>query len=634
MYSVRDASRGPISAEINAYASRVDAENWTHVHSAIRRCARFTACRSSHRKLPSRSAAALTDDTRSSSARRLDNLLEEEKCGRVPPPQDFRPTTDRSACGAGGLAVALAVVVSNACAAGVDLPSAASTQGIAEVDSRYDLRPEERYLSDLEVKYPGFGGFGLDSAGIYRVWVADLGSADAVVRDIQDLSTALQTGAVRPAALVSPRVSRADFTVRTLARVRDLVSDELLGLHTGIVEVGIDGGTNRVSVGVLQGSESTARKLIEGRLHAARLSPLSVVVRVVEMSKADVIPPSTAISNLSGLNSSLTTPNIPVVGGVRQGNYGTGPCTIGIVVSRTGTTGSISNSHCSPTLFGLDAGYQIYNGDVYHRLGGEQVDPSPLGSTVCGAVACRFSDASFSAFDDTVSARRGAIARPINFTTEWGTAGSLSVDQSLRFFAVTSVAQSGMLLPGHYLMKVGQTTGWTEGVVLEPCWDIVLSDNRKRMCSVKSRYYAGGGDSGGPVFFSTGGSGVMMVALHFGSNSFEEYSWASHWHRVVGELGGDIIATTDITVTAPVLSGAIPNGLASITWNVAATTNTILPTTYRVLGFTDNDRFVDYLYGSTIPPTGTSYVRYVVAAENHGVVAGSQQIHFRTTGAF
>ncbi len=523
-----------------------------------------------------------------------------------------------------------------------------STSGAPEV------RPEERHLFALEQSFPGFGGFGIDSTGRRHVWIGEISQAGAATERVAALYTGGAQSGQRDASFAGSKIGIAKYTFSTLARARDVISDDLLSIETGIVEVSIDGSTNRVAVGVLASHLESATRLVAERLGANSLPAASVELRVVSLSQADVGKAPVELLQ-SSLNTSLTAPHVPAVGGVRQVNTGATPCTIGLIVHRSGSSGSVSNSHCTPTTFGLDAGYQIFNGDMDHLLGQELVDPVALSFSVCSVTPCRYSDAVYYAAEDTVALRRGAIARPTGYSAVWGTAGPLAVDQTLRFFSVTSTAQPGQVSPGHYLMKVGQTTGWTEGIVLNTCLDIIAADGYKRKCAIRSKYYSSGGDSGAPVFLSTAGSGVMLAGLHFGSNAGDQTTFSSHWHRVVEELGGQITAVTDITVGAPAVSGTVDGGLPNLSWPAVATSNTILPTTYHVyrwtynsingwtewqahvgttqlLGFVDNSRFSDHYYGQTTPPSGVDYVRYQVVAENHGVVNGAANVYFRTYG--
>lgn len=495
----------------------------------------------------------------------------------------------------------------------------------------------------------------MDSNDVMRVWVGDEALSQEVDAFVQALEVVRGVSGARRKVPTARVVARAAYSFSLLASVRDRISAELLGMHTGIVAVHVAEAANRVSVGVLESHREGARQALEASLSKDALPIDAVQWYSTGLAQLDVGVPRAGGATRASLNQTLTDPHDPALGGIRQ----LGPCTIGMIVSRQGELGTVSSSHCSPTTFGLDDGYALYAGDIYHLLARESVDPAPLGMQDCGPfiyIPCRYSDAAFSTIEDTANVRRGAVARPLSYVSAWGTNGTLVVDTTLRFFAVTSVATSGTVEAGDYLMKVGQTTGWSEGEVLETCADRLFTDNKKRLCLIVSEYYASGSDSGAPVFFGSAGNNIMLVGVHAGSNPDLQIAYASHWHHVEEELGGPLNALTDITIAAPSPDGDWPSGMPELTWTAVATTNTILATTYRVyrstfdsilgwtewdalvettasLTYTDANRFVDHYYGANVPPSGTSYVRYVVSAESHGVVNASARLYFRTTGA-
>lgn len=546
-----------------------------------------------------------------------------------------------------------------------ELPSGGPRQTAEARNAPYEIevRPEERYLFELEERFPGFGGYGVDTFGVRRVWVGNTVAAAEVLQAIEAGDEIRGLSGSRRAAPGASVVSAARFSVSTLGRVRDYVTKNYFVPGSGLVGVDLNEATNRVAVGVLGGHEAELRSRLEADLTKLGLPPTALDIYITTMSSPSVAPatlPRAVAMRRQSVNQTLWTAAVPMLGGIREIHAGASAwsCTMGLIVTRNGVPGVIGNSHCSPTMYSLDSGHVVHNG-IYpnHAFGFETVDPPGTSCAAGGSsYLCRFSDAVFYQVYDTVSVRRGAIARTQSYATTWGDSATLVLNQSNLFYAVTAVAPPGLIQTGYYLMKVGKTTGRTEGQIVGTCDDRLFTDGYVRRCSTIAKYFADGGDSGGPVWFSSGGDGVMLAGLHFGHNDVDKVSFSSLWTRVQDELGGSIVSTTDVTVATPVIGITFPSLVPILAWNSVATTNTVLPTTYRVyrwtydaelgwtesqqlvhttqaLTFEDSDRLVNLCYGSSPAPSGVSFVKYQVVAESHGVASASTTISCRSFGA-
>jgi hypothetical protein len=202
----------------------------------------------------------------------------------------------------------------------------------------------------------------------------------------------------------------------------------------------------------------------------------------------------------------------PLRGGL-QINFGGFLCTLGFVATRQGTTGFVTNSHCTNTQGGVE-------GTVYHqpsasgttnRIGQEIADPTYFTGGSCpSGRRCRFSDSSFARVPHpsgpSVTTARGTIARPPTGSFTWN-----GVDT----FTITAEAAP---VAGQAVTKVGRTTGRTSGTVSRTCVNFnVAGSNITQLCQSQASFASAGGDSGSPVFRITSLPNVTLVGIHWGS---------------------------------------------------------------------------------------------------------------------
>lgn len=167
-------------------------------------------------------------------------------------------------------------------------------------------------------------------------------------------------------------------------------------------------------------------------------------------------------------------------------------------------------SHCSFAQWDKDttnvSQHEIFDGENLISLQ-EFRDPDPF---ACGGTQCRYSDAS--AFQYAVSADSfdlGYISRVEGPPGDSTTAGSLVIDSSNPKWRVTG-KNCCLTMNVH---KIGATTGWTEGNVIETCSDRTNEHGWLELCQVLAGLFADTGDSGAPVFVVESASTIRLVGV-------------------------------------------------------------------------------------------------------------------------
>ena len=161
---------------------------------------------------------------------------------------------------------------------------------------------------------------------------------------------------------------------------------------------------------------------------------------------------------------------------------------------------------------------------------------------------CRYSDSAFADREDGVAADLGSIARTTG-------PGSLIIDGS---FNIVGEAP-GNAAEETILSKVGRTTGWTQGEVINSCMDVGVIGGGNKLLICQDRVAAGsdGGDSGSPVFGPLDASNnVTLYGILWGGaidGSTFTYSPISNVEMELGALTtfvGAVTPVTDIAITA------------------------------------------------------------------------------------
>lgn len=140
--------------------------------------------------------------------------------------------------------------------------------------------------------------------------------------------------------------------------------------------------------------------------------------------------------------------------------------------------------------------------DVYHDPGEELIRSWSIALSLerCpDGRRCRLSDAAFIDYDQTIFGINGRIARPNTTCAEPGVACGIEMDRITDDIRIAS-GTSGLPI-GTRVDKVGATSGWTSGTIIDDCRDVnVDRTNITLLCQVVVRTVSRPGDSGAPVF--------------------------------------------------------------------------------------------------------------------------------------
>lgn len=143
---------------------------------------------------------------------------------------------------------------------------------------------------------------------------------------------------------------------------------------------------------------------------------------------------------------------------------------------------------------------------------GEEVADPPLffNSDAACTNGCRYSDASFYLYYDSVTYEVGLIARTQG-------PGSGYLDSSHNNFLINP-PPPGFLVVGDSVNLMGKKSGWLEGVVVATCQDQGgWNKGSTLLCQTVTDYGSDSGDSGGPVFTWDGASDYVDIrGIHAG----------------------------------------------------------------------------------------------------------------------
>ncbi|HEV7586493.1 MAG TPA: alpha-lytic protease prodomain-containing protein [Longimicrobium sp.] len=365
---------------------------------------------------------------------------------------------------------------------------AAAQRGTPGLDGRF---------LELSRQVPGFGGYFFDSQGDLNVYLTDLRHEPAARAALADVALSRPGSAVHPftrSAATLVRQGNYDFPQLNAWRERLREAFSI----SGVQSLDTDEAANRVRVGVTSADAGArVRALAEragvpaGALAVQVESPIQLLSTVRDYTR-------------------------PTVGGLQIDNSG---CTLGLNVWYSnaamnvpvGTAGFFTASHCS-AVNGVTEGSVETQGGV--QIGHELYDPAYFDHAAYAGCPttnhCRWSDASFYAYDAGVSWQLGAVARTLFRGIGLFQSGSIDVDPTNPRFTLVAGASP---VVGTYLSKVGRTTGWTEGPVAQTCADVLqrVADHLI-LCQDRVDAYASGGDSGSPMFQWTYSGSTAYVA--------------------------------------------------------------------------------------------------------------------------
>ena len=347
---------------------------------------------------------------------------------------------------------------------------------------------------DPQVAYaraiPGFGGLFLDRDGVPTVYLTD---ARERGRAEQVLDGALRELGATGSQL---RVVRGDYDYLQLDGWLNRLAPEAL-VVPGAVYVDVDEGSNRLRIGVSTRAADAAVRGVAARLD---VPGAAVVVETAEPFHF----------------TATLLDKAPTKRGGMQIQSAVGSCTLGFNTWPLGAfyRWFVTASHCTKIRSVVD-GTQFYQPTTFsstNLIGTEIADPPFFTYFPCpSGRKCRFSDVARVRYVTGPGVDLGGIARTTGI-------GSTTINATNPVFNITAEKSAPTLFS--VVHKIGRTTGWTKGLVVNTCTAVnVASTNITLFCQDLASAGSGPGDSGSPVFnWSGSGSSVTLNGILWGSN--------------------------------------------------------------------------------------------------------------------
>jgi hypothetical protein len=368
-------------------------------------------------------------------------------------------------------------------------------------------------LAQIGREIPSFGGFYREGDTLVGL-VTDAAHRSAVEGRLWGLISS-SPEASSPVSRVAIRDARYSFA--ELATWRDLVFDEAMGKGE-VVSLDLDERYNRIDIGIADGV--AAERLRD------RFASLGIPVEALNITRR---------ARMTVASHSVRDYSRPVQGGYEvtttdQFGILAEVCSLGFNAKLNGKNVVFTNSHCTKSTYSLDGGGAYQDAIYYSKfLGYEYSDPGPT----CGG-GCRWSDAAAFRYQAGVAFDFGYIARTIGTPRLiWAHDGPIDIDHSNPRYKIL-VAGNPYLY--ETVDKIGRSSGWTRGEVLDTCEDFQGTDGYVRKCSVIASYYSTDGDSGAPVFRVLG-SGVKLVGINWGFDDNDQISAFSPMGNLYADFG-------------------------------------------------------------------------------------------------
>ena len=400
---------------------------------------------------------------------------------------------------------------------------------------------------DVAAAVPGFGGYYLDASGMPTVRLVDPARRDAAAAALAGFL------ADRGFTAADLRVESATHEYAQLHAWHERSWPQALAV-AGAVYSDVDEGRNRLTFGAVD--------------MAAATNLTAAVLAAGVPQSAFAVELSAPIQNMLTLRDPARPPhggyqlNFLDVGGVRTLSY---LCTLGFNVLMNGVKSFITNSHCTNHQGGTETPTEYYqssmdpDGDrlvnreyyIATEVDDPHYDPVSCATEVLPGTVCRVSDASRAEYAAGVPFELGKIARTTvgyqdtPYTIDPITGDRirtpvLEVDPSNPSFTIRGEQRASVL--GEVVHKVGRTTGWTYGPVIQTCLNSIVVGTAPpivQRCQDRVRADVAGGDSGSPVFRRMGNGGTVRLSgiLWGGSVSGEVTFVFSPLGNIRQELG-------------------------------------------------------------------------------------------------
>jgi hypothetical protein len=373
---------------------------------------------------------------------------------------------------------------------------------------------------------PAFAGSYLNEAGQLVIAVAgslrtDAAQLAARVGPVKRLNSFGQPLALL-SSTASPTIQTVAFSWKELIWAKDQVLS--LGDDHALSSVDADEKLNRVVVGVVAAADTAA---VRQALRASGVIDGIATLRVEPRA-----------STVQALFDRVR----PIRGGLEIGPKG---CTATVVARWNGTPVLLTASHCTSTMWGLDAGPTSQN--LFGTLFGAEVHD--LNVYRCGPAInrrdCRRADlAAFSVLDVDVFPGESAFSQgQIYRTTErlqglQGLSAAKTID--LQSPTISFEGTVERVPVGWVLERIGVTNGWQTGAVFESCVDRWINTPRRIMlvCQTGGHLNSDPGDSGSPVFALLANGNALFAGITWGSTQGGTNAFFSDVTQMRQEMSG------------------------------------------------------------------------------------------------
>jgi hypothetical protein len=393
----------------------------------------------------------------------------------------------------------------------------------------------ERPSVAISRRVPQFGGMFIAADRALQYYVTD--TSPAVLKSAESAIHEFMGASRIPAAGIRAVQGQYSYTqLREWHQRHRLISLAI----PGVVMTGIKESQNRLMIGI---ERPEVRSDVERALNGVGVPTAAVSFQVME---AD-----------SPLTATLQDRTRPLEGGIQISN-GSGPCTLGVLAVRNSVAGFLTASHCTKIQGGVESTVfhqpaMVNSTTASSQIGVELLDPPyTTGDPDCpSGKECRYSDTAF--------VKRAAAADMPLVTADFGYI-AMPADSSLEIIGKFHI-EGKVLFPaeGETLSKVGRTTGFSEGQVIDTCVDMLeKGTNIVLFCQDRVQAKSAGGDSGSPVFSGSsallppgGTPGANLYGILWGGNSSHTIFDFSSLGNILIEIGWITVFPGDAGTNSP-----------------------------------------------------------------------------------
>lgn len=434
-------------------------------------------------------------------------------------------------------------------------------------------RRANKHFVHLAEHIPAFGGMYLENRatrlviGLTRPGPADKTPVEQLVRNYLAREAPIAGSAVEGGVHAMEIVYKdAKYTYAQLKQWRSIINAPVLDLD-GITFISLSHKNNQIHIGVEEaGFESKIYALTDKNGVPGDAIKISVTGPILADVAAVSAPKEIAAAGSFQTHTTLRDMVRPLVGGLennlydQNGNILRGACTYSFNAYWQTERHWLTNSHCTRQRWQVFPDDEYYQSSIFDGssafIGTEVHDPYGWG---CGTRFCRYSDAAVLKLPQDPVWNYGEIARTEFAAGPGEGAGSLVIDAGDPKFIIRDEADAADYFEGLWLSKVGRTTGWTIGEILNTCADVNAFDDLlgtiTYVCQELTNYHSEGGDSGSPVHASPfGWPDVRLYGIHWGRSRTSIERVFSRLTGVEADLG-NLLAAGDEPVISVYIKG-------------------------------------------------------------------------------